>query len=90
MRIACRRLSRDDRKVLRWVLAGASFVEVGRRLGVGRTWGEKRANGVLWLLRTNAALAEYLGVAPESEVKRDAQGRAASIANVPPARRLAM
>ena len=85
-RLVMRRLSKEDRRMLRWVLDGESAVAMARKLGVSRSCACQRMNGVLWMLRCRADLAAYLGVEPAAAVPKNWNYQLPAISSAPPAR----
>jgi len=86
MRVALAGLEKKDRQIFKLLLKGVSDVEIARKLGVSRQRIGQRLNGVLWLARSNARLAECLGVEAEQPPKLAKGEYLQSPAKYPPAR----
>jgi hypothetical protein len=54
-------MSAGDVKILKLLLEGHTKAEICRRLNIQSSVATDRFNGVLWLCKSNAKLAEYLG-----------------------------
>jgi RNA polymerase sigma factor (sigma-70 family) len=85
MKMACRKLGREDRSLLRMILKGKSQRDVAKAMGVTIKTASGRVNGLLWTLRCRVELADYLGVQPAPSIARYANGQIRSILGVPPA-----
>jgi DNA-directed RNA polymerase specialized sigma subunit len=65
IRLASRGLSAQQKTILKMLLAGASRQEIGKKLGMTKGTTLYELNGLLWLCRSHAELARYLGVKEE-------------------------
>jgi RNA polymerase sigma factor (sigma-70 family) len=86
VKLALKGLGKQDRQILRMVLAGKSGVAIAEALGLTKAVVAKRLNGVLWEARCRADLAEHLGVEPAETPVKDNYRRFAAVGNMPPAR----
>jgi RNA polymerase sigma factor for flagellar operon FliA len=64
--LAMKGLSRQDRKVFKWMMEGHGPTAIARFLGVCQRTGEDRCSKVKWLARCNKKLAALLGVQPDA------------------------
>jgi RNA polymerase sigma factor (sigma-70 family) len=84
MKMACRKLGREDRALLRMILKGKSQADVARAMGITSKQANWRMNGLLWTLRCRVELADYLGVQPAPWVARYPNGQVRCIAGLRP------
>jgi RNA polymerase sigma factor (sigma-70 family) len=74
MRRTLKVLKPRDRQILRLILRGDTYAQIGRRFNISRERVRQRLNGILWEARSRADLATYFGDDPIPELRPLKQG----------------
>ncbi|MGD0464649.1 MAG: sigma-70 family RNA polymerase sigma factor [Tepidisphaeraceae bacterium] len=83
MRRVVKVLKPRDRQILRLILRGETYADIGRRFHISRERVRQRLNGILWEARQRADLATYFGDDPIPEIRPLRQGKDRCLASAP-------
>lgn len=87
MKVAMRGLNAEERKWIKAVLSGKSICELADKWGIERHTLSRNINRVLWRMRMNPQLADYLGVERQNdEIYTPGSGKLIGISEAPPVR----